>query len=218
MPAAIEMGARDPDSSDVPRYHWARAQGSPIGGCGPPARGAIRASLQAGRQERPRSNPLRSCLTLRQPFGAKWTMLHGPCDPGNPSTASPIGRRFPGSHGPAEEKVSALRVNISLPFVRVAGSSILSFLPASGSPSRCHTRPLRSKPRFVGLPDRAGRSRPAVRARHPNRRRDALRHPIKSAAAGRRSGNDSRKSPAARELSSNFLACQPTARHEGPTR
>jgi hypothetical protein len=134
MPAAIEMGAQDPDPSDVPRYHCARAQGSPIGGCSPPACGAIRASLPAGRRERPRSNPLRSCLTLRQPFGAKWAMLHGPCDPGNPSTARPIGHRLPGSHGPAEEKVGALRINIFLPFDQVAGSSILSFLPARGGP------------------------------------------------------------------------------------
>jgi hypothetical protein len=78
MPAAIEMGAREPASSDAPRYHWARPQGSPIGGYSPPARGAIRASLRAGHREWPRSNPLGSCLTLRQPFGAKWAMLHGP--------------------------------------------------------------------------------------------------------------------------------------------
>jgi hypothetical protein len=146
MPAAIETRPRGPDFPDVTRSLWARLQRSPIGGCSRSVYRAIRASLRARHRERPRSNRLRSCLILHQTFDVSLAMLDCPCDPGNPSTARPIGRRFPGSHGPAEEKASALAVNVSLRFDGMAGSTDFSFLRAPGSPSRCHPgRPDRSR-------------------------------------------------------------------------
>jgi len=178
MPAAIETRPRGPDFPDFTRSLWARLQRSPVRGCSRSIYRAIRASLRARHRERPGPNRLRSCLTRRQPLSARLAMLDGPCDRGNPFTAHPIGRRFPRSHGPAEEKASALAVNVSLPFDRWALQSIFSFLPARGGPSRCHARPPRSKPRFIAAPGRTGRSRPAVRGRCPNRSRDALRRPI----------------------------------------
>jgi hypothetical protein len=167
MPAAIDTTPRGPDFPDVTRSLWARLQRSPAGGCSRSVYRTIRASLRAHHLERPGSNRLRSCLTCSQPFSVSLAMLDGPCDPGNPSTARPIGRRFPGSHGPAEEKVSALRVNISLPFDRVAGSSDFLLPPGTWEPVSVPCRLPRSKPRFVAFPDRTGGSRPTVRGRCP---------------------------------------------------
>jgi hypothetical protein len=76
---------------------------------------AVHARRRA-RLDRQRSRPsrIRFGLTFHQPFRAKVVGLAGPCDPGNPCAARTIGCGNPRSHGPAEGRVKAIRINVSL--------------------------------------------------------------------------------------------------------
>jgi hypothetical protein len=238
--AAIETRPRRPDSPDVTRYHGARPRGAPFGGFSRPVHRATRASRRARNRQRPGSTQVRSSLTSRQPFGASMAVLDGPCDRGNLRPTLRAVDGVPGSHGPTEEKVSALGLRFPYRSTGCSVQSIFSFLAGRGGPRLgCPARPPRPQPRFVpprssrplqtsgpgdlpqpqprfvASPDRTGRFRPAARGTCPNRSRAASRRPIKSAAAGPRSGNESRKRSAVRALSSNFLARESAARHEG---
>ena len=68
------------------------------------------------RLDRQRLGPsrIRFGLTFHQPFRANMAGLSGPCDPGNPCAARTPRCGIPRSHGPAEGRVKAIRVKVSL--------------------------------------------------------------------------------------------------------
>ena len=76
---------------------------------------AVHARRRA-RLDRPRSRPSRRRfgLTFHQPSHAKVVGLAGPCDLGNPCAARTIGCGNPRSQGPAEGRVKAIRIHVSL--------------------------------------------------------------------------------------------------------
>jgi hypothetical protein len=111
MPAAIRTEAPLTDCGRPCRSH----------GRHPPVRPShrsaaatchIRARPGSGRRLRP--DRIRAGLTFHQPAAPNMTRLDGPCDPGNPLAAPTAGHKFPGSHGPSEQRVNVIKVNLSL--------------------------------------------------------------------------------------------------------
>jgi hypothetical protein len=240
MPAALETRPRRPDSPDVTRYHGARPRGAPFGGFSRPVHRATRASRRACNRQRPGSTQVRSSLTSRQPFGASMAVLDGPCDPGNLRPTLRAVDGFPGSHGPTEDKVSAL--GLRFPYRSTGWSVSIDLLLPRGAwwaPARVRCPAAPSAAAIRRLPDRAGRFRPAGRGTRPHRSRDSspprssrplqtsgpgdppqpqprcIAPPDQIGCRGPAVRNESSKRSAVRALSSNFLARESAARHEG---
>jgi hypothetical protein len=111
----------------------------------------------------PGSSRMRSGLTFPQPFGPYVTVLHGPCDPGNPCAAPRNGCGLPRSHGPAKGRVNVAKVKRSLLLCRSALLCSAS-APTDLSILRCValSPDLCLDVRMRGGPDRTCRRRPAL--------------------------------------------------------
>jgi hypothetical protein len=152
-----------PPMTAMPPAFWTRP--------GDAARRRLRALMDAAiharcraRLDRQRSGPsrIRCGLTFHQPFRANLAGLAGPCDPGNPCAPRTVGCGIPTSQGPVEERVKAIRSNVSLR-PRCAGVPVELFLLFRGVADRSLLLPC------------TGAATPASPAPSMGRRRDRSR-------------------------------------------